>query len=245
MNEQIQKTAIITGASRGIGAAIATRMAHDGFNVIINYANDDAAANRVLESLPRGANAVLHKGDICDANVMRAMFDKAEDQWGGVDALINNAGIMKLAPMAECDDDLFDAHIGVNIKGVFNGMREAAKRLREGGHIVSFSTSVVGLYLPGYGVYAATKAAVEAMTHVLSKELGPKNIKVNAIAPGPTSTDLFLDGKDEATIERIKNMTPFKRLGTPEEIANAVSFLVSEKADWINGQIIKVNGGII
>ena len=159
--------------------------------------------------------------------------------------LVNNAGIMKLAPIVETDDALFDRTIAINLKGAFNGLREAARRLREGGRIVSFSSSVVGLYQPGYAAYAATKAGIEAMSHILSKELGPKKITVNVIAPGPVATKLFLDGKSDDDIKPIVGRTPLGRLGEPEDIARAVSFLVSADGGWINGQVLRANGGII
>jgi 3-oxoacyl-[acyl-carrier protein] reductase len=173
------------------------------------------------------------------------MFDTAEAACGGVDVLVNNAGIMKLSLLSEVDDAVFDQTIAINLKGVFNGLREAARRLRDGGRIVNFSSSVVGLYQPGYGIYAATKGAVEAMTHILAKELGPRRITVNAIAPGPVATELFLDGKDAATVDRIKQMNPLGRLGEVEDIADVVSFLVGPEGRWINGQVIRANGGVI
>jgi 3-oxoacyl-[acyl-carrier protein] reductase len=159
--------------------------------------------------------------------------------------LINNAGIMTLAPIAECDDAVFDRHVAINLKGTFNTLREAAKRLRDGGRIVNFSSSVVGLLQPGYGVYAATKAAVEALTPILAKELRGRNITVNAIAPGPTATKLFLDGKPQEVIDRLAKLTPLERLGQPEDIANAVAFLAGPDGAWINGQTLRANGGII
>jgi 3-oxoacyl-[acyl-carrier protein] reductase len=158
---------------------------------------------------------------------------------------VNNAGIMQLAPIGEADDTLFDRQVAVNLKGVFNGMREAAKRLRSGGRIINFSSSVVGLYQPTYGVYAATKAGVEAMTHVLANELRGRNITVNAIAPGPTATALFLDGKPQAVIDHLSKLAPLERLGKPEDIAAAVSFLAGADGAWINGQTLRANGGII
>jgi 3-oxoacyl-[acyl-carrier protein] reductase len=159
--------------------------------------------------------------------------------------LVNNAGIMLLSPIAEASDEVIDRQIAVNLKGVVNGMREAAKRLRNGGRIISFSSSVVGLYQPTYAVYAATKAAVEALTHVLSKELRGRNITVNAIAPGPTATELFLKGKPQEVVDHLAKLAPLERLGQPEDIANAVSFLAGSDGAWINGQVIRANGGII
>jgi 3-oxoacyl-[acyl-carrier protein] reductase len=173
------------------------------------------------------------------------MFDAAEAAFGRVDVLINNAGIMKLAKIADSDDALFDRQIAVNLKGSFNAMREAGKRLRDGGRIVNFSTSVVGTKLETYGVYAATKSAIETMTAILSKEMRGRHITVNAVAPGPTSTDLFLNGKSPELIDRLAKMNPLERLGTPQDIAAAVSFLVGPDGSWINGQVLRANGGMI
>ncbi len=159
--------------------------------------------------------------------------------------LVNNAGIMALASIAETDDASFDRHIAVNLKGTFNTLREAAKRLRGGGRIVNFSSSVVGMLMPTYGVYVATKAAVEGLTSVLAKELRGRNITVNAVAPGPTATDLFLKGKPQEVVDRMAKMAPLERLGQPSDIADVVSFLAGPDAAWVNGQVLRVNGGII
>jgi 3-oxoacyl-[acyl-carrier protein] reductase len=173
------------------------------------------------------------------------MFDAAETAFGGVDVLVNNAGIMQLAPVADTDDDLFDRTIAINLKGSFNAMREAGKRMRDGGRIINFSTSIVGTLLPTYGVYAATKAAVEAMTHIMSKELRGRSITVNAVAPGPTATDLFLKGKTPELIDHLAKMAPLERLGLPDDIANVVSFLAGTDGGWINGQVLRANGGMV
>ena len=173
------------------------------------------------------------------------MFDAAEAAFGGIDVLVNNAGIMALAPIAETDDASFDRHIAVNLKGTFNTLREAAKRLRHGGRIVNFSSSVVGMLMPTYGVYVATKAGVEGLTSVLAKELRGRNITVNAVAPGPTATDLFLKGKPQDVVDRMAKMAPLERLGQPGDIADVVSFLAGPDAAWVNGQVLRVNGGII
>jgi 3-oxoacyl-[acyl-carrier protein] reductase len=173
------------------------------------------------------------------------MFDAAEAAFGGVDVLVNNAGIMKLAAVADSDDSLFDSQVAINLKGSFNTLRQAAKRLRGGGRIINLSSSVVGLYQPTYAIYAATKAGVEAMTHILSKELRGRNITVNCIAPGPTATALFLDGKPQQVIDHLTKLAPLERLGQPEDIANAVAFLAGPDGAWINGQVLRANGGII
>jgi len=240
------KIAIVTGASRGIGSAIAHRLAQDGATVIVNFAGKAEEAEAVVRGIERaGGRAVTARADVSDPTAVARMFDSAEAGFGGVDILVNNAGTMKLAPIAASDDALFDSQIAVNLKGTFNAMREAARRLRGGGRIINFSTSVVGLKLASYGVYVATKAAVEGLTGVLSKELRGRNITVNAVAPGPTGTDLFLNGKSQEQIERLAKMNPLERLGTPEDIANVVAFLASPEGGWINGQVLRANGGMV
>jgi 3-oxoacyl-[acyl-carrier protein] reductase len=240
------KVAIVTGASRGIGAAVAERLARDGFNVIINYSGNAAPADALARKIEgKGGRALTVKADVSDPQAVHRMFDSAVEAFGGVDVLVNNAGIMKLAPLADSDDALFDSQIAVNLKGTFNGLREAARRLRNGGRIVNLSTSVVGLRLETYGVYVATKGAVEAVTPVLAKELRGRSITVNAVAPGPTATDLFLNGKSPELIERMSKMNPLERLGAPEDIAAAVAFLVGADGSWINGQVLRANGGVV
>lgn len=246
MTDASKKTALTTGASRGIGAAIAQRLGRDGFAVIVNYAGNEAEAAKVVEAIiAAGGSAVSHKADVSDPGAVARMFDEAERAFGGVDVLVNNAGIMTLAPLGESSDELFDRQIAVNLRGTFNTLREAARRLRNGGRIVNFSTSVVGLKLETYGVYAATKAAVETMTGILAKELRGKAITVNAVAPGPTATDLFLDGKSDELVEKMAKMNPLERLGTPDDIAAAVAFLVGPDGGWINGQTLRANGGMV
>jgi len=246
MNQQ--QVAIVTGASRGIGAAIARRLAQDGYAVVVNYAGNAAEAARVVDSIATaGGSALAVQADVADAAAVRALFDAAIAHYGRVDVLVNNAGIMPsgLPQLADTDDATFDQLFAVNVKGTFNTLREAATRLQHGGRIVNFSTSVVGLALPGYAIYAATKGAVEVMTNILAKELRGKNITVNAVAPGPTATDLFLNGKTPETVERMAKMAPLERLGQPDDIAAAVSFLAGADGAWINGQTLRANGGIV
>ncbi|TPG11020.1 SDR family oxidoreductase [Rhodanobacter glycinis] len=246
MNENISKVAIVTGASRGIGAAVARRLARDGFTVVINYAGDVAAAEALARDIDAsGGHALAAQADVSDPVAVRQLFDAAESAFGGVDVLVNNAGIMQLANLADADDAAFDRQIAVNLKGSFNTLREASTRLRAGGRIINFSSSVVGLLQPGYGIYAATKAAVEAMTSVLAKELRGRNITVNAVAPGPTATDLFLNGKSPELIDRLARLAPLERLGQPEDIADVVAFLAGADGGWVNGQVLRANGGII
>ena len=246
MTNESNRVAIVTGASRGIGAAVAERLAADGFTVVINYAGDVKSAEALAKKIEaKGGRALTAKADVSDAGAVRGMFDAAEAAFGGVDVLVNNAGIMKLARIADSDDALFDQQIGVNLKGSFNAMREAAKRLRDGGRIVNFSTSVVGIKLETYGVYAATKAAIETMTAILSKEMRGRNITVNAVAPGPVGTELFLNGKSQELIDHMAKMNPLQRLGTPADIAATVSFLAGPDGGWINGQVLRANGGMV
>ena len=246
MTEQNNRVALVTGASKGIGASIAKRLAQDDFAVVVNYANgEDAAADVVKAIMESGGVAMPVKADVSDPAAVVAMFDMAEQHYGGVDVLVNNAGIMSLSPLAQVEDEAFDRMMGTNLKGVFNGLREAARRLRPEGRIVNLSSSVVGVYGSGYGIYGATKAAVEAMTHVLSKELGERRITVNAVAPGPVGTELFLADKSDEQIAGITKMIPLGRLGNPDDIANVVSFLASPGGGWVNGQILRANGGMI
>src|SRR5262245_20048190 len=240
------KVATSTGASRGIGAAVAERLASDGFTVVINYAGSTAEAEAVAGKIEQaGGRAITAQADVSDASAVSRMFDMADAAFGGVDVLVNNAGIMRLAALAESDDALFDSQVAINLKGTFNTLREAARRLRSGGRIINLSSSQAGLLHPTYGANAATKAAVEAMTHVLAKELRGRNITVNAVAPGPTATKLFLDGKPKEVIDHLKKLAPLERLGEPGDIAAAVSFLASADGSWINGQVLRANGGII
>jgi 3-oxoacyl-[acyl-carrier protein] reductase len=240
------KVAIVTGASRGIGAAIAERLAADGFTVVINYAGSAAEAETLAGKIEQtGGRAITAKADVSDGSAVSRMFEMADAAFGGVDVLVNNAGIMRLASLADSDDALFDSQFAINLKGTFNTLREASRRLRNGGRIVNLSSSQTSLLHPTYGVYAATKAAVEAMTHVLAKELRGRNITVNAVAPGPTATKLFLDGKPKEVVEHLKNLAPLQRLGEPSDIAAAVSFLAGPDGSWINGQVLRANGGIV
>lgn len=246
MSHSASPVAIVTGSSRGIGAAIAKRLAKDGFTVVVNYAGRGGDACAVCEAIESaGGRAAAVQADISSAEDVALLFDRTEEYFGGVDVLINNAGIMQTKALGETEDALFDRTIAVNLKGTFNTLRTAAQRLRTGGRIVNFSTSAIGLALPGYAIYCATKAAVETMTNIFAKELRGKNITVNAVAPGPTATDLFLTGKSEEQVAHLAKMAPLERLGNPDDIASVVSFLVGPDGAWVNGQTLRANGGIV
>ncbi|MBB2745113.1 UNVERIFIED_ORG: 3-oxoacyl-[acyl-carrier protein] reductase [Microbispora rosea subsp. rosea] len=241
-----QRVAVVTGGSRGIGRAVATTLAARGFAVVVGYQGAAAAAAEVVDAVTSaGGRAIAVQADVADENAVAAMFEAAEKQFSGVDVVVNSAGRLSLSPIADLDLDDLDALHRTNIRGTFVMAREAARRVRDGGTIITMSTSVVGLQLPTYGAYVASKGAVEAMTLVLARELRGRDITVNAVAPGPTATELFLDGKDEATIERMAKQPPLERLGTPEDIAEVVAFLASPAGHWINGQVVRANGGIV
>jgi 3-oxoacyl-[acyl-carrier protein] reductase len=236
--------AIVTGASRGIGAEIAKRLARDGFSVAVNYsANVDAAQAVVAHILASDGRAAAIKADVSQPADVASLFDQTEALLGQPTLVVNNAGIMKLAPIADMDDATFDAMLAVNLKGVFYMLREAARRLPRGGKIINASTTQTRLASPSYGAYVASKAGVEMLTVILAKELRGRGITVNAVAPGPTATELFREGKSPELIDRIAGLSPLERLGTPEDIARVVSMIAGSDGDWINGQTIFVNGG--
>lgn len=238
------RTAIVTGAGKGIGAAIAKRLGTDGLAVIVNYSSSASEAEKVVAAIESaGGRAKAVCANVADAAEMKALFDAGEAAFGAIDVLVNNAGVLKLAPVAAVTDEDFKIQVEVNLTGGFNGMREGAKRIRDGGRIVNLSTSIIGNYLPAHGVYVATKAAIEGLTHVLAKELGPRGVTVNAIAPGPVGTELFLTGRSPEMVQRITQEIPMGRLGEPEDIARVVSFLAGPDSGWVSGQIIKANGG--
>jgi 3-oxoacyl-[acyl-carrier protein] reductase len=238
------RTTLVTGASRGIGRAIALRLARDGFSVVVNYAgNTKLAAEVVAEIEAAGGRAIAVQGDVAEPADMARVFDIAQERFGRIGVVVNSAGVMPYVPIASGDLDAFDRVIRTNLRGAFIVLGEAAKRLTEGGRIVALSTSVIAKALPTYGPYIASKAGVEGLVHVLANELRGRGITVNAIAPGPVGTDLFLDGKTPEQIDRIAKLAPLERLGTPEEIAAAVAFLAGPDGGWVNGQVVRVNGG--
>lgn len=246
MSTSNPKVALITGASRGIGAVIAQQLAKEGFAVVINYANSASEATALVAELREaGHQAIAVQADVAKATDVARLFDETEQQLGKVDVLVNNAGVLKVLPLAHYSDEDFEQTFNINTRGTFNTLREAATRLNSGGRIVNFSSSTVGMNLPGYAVYIASKAAVESLTQVFAKELRGRQITVNAVAPGPVATELFLHGKTEEQIQTFSKMPPLERLGQPQDIANIISFLVSPAADWVNGQVLRANGGLV
>jgi 3-oxoacyl-[acyl-carrier protein] reductase len=240
------KTVLVTGGSRGIGAAIARQLAGIGMNVVINYASDEGAANAAVASITAiGGVANAVKGDVSKSDQFARLFDQAESRFGGLDMLVNNAGQMSPMLIAEVDEERFDRLFAINVRGVLNGCKLAAKRLRDGGRIVNISTSVIGMSPAGYGPYCATKAAVEALTRSLCKEVGQRGIRVNAVAQGPTETELLSSANSEERMKMYASMTPLARLGQAEDIARVVVFLATDEAGWVNGQTIRVNGGLV
>lgn len=243
-SEDSRRVAIVTGGSGGIGRAVAQRLAADGMAVVVHYAAGRQSADEVVAAITAaGGTATAAGGDVADEAAMASLFDTAERLYGGVDVVVNTAGIMVLAPVAEFDLAEFDRMHRVNVRGAFVVSQQAARRLRPGGALINFSTSVVRLQQPSYAAYAATKGAVEAMALILARELRGRDVTVNAVAPGPTATPLFLDGKPAEVVERIAGLNPFGRLGTPEDIARSVSFLAGPDGRWINGQVLYANGG--
>ena len=238
------RVAIVTGATGGIGRSVAERLAADGLSVVVHYAGNEARAKEVVDTITAaGGAATAIRGDVADEAEMSALFERTEQLYGGVDVVVNTAGIMLLAPVAEFDLADFDRMHRTNVRGTFVVSQLAARTLRTGGALVNFSTSVTRLQQPGYAAYAATKGAVEAMTLILARELRGRDVTVNAVAPGPTATPLFLEGKPQQVIDQIAGLAPMERLGTPDDIAETVAFLAGP-GRWINGQVVFSNGGI-
>ena len=238
------RVAIVTGGSRGIGRGTAERLAEDGFAIVVNYAGNRAEADAAVKSITdSGGKAVAVQADVADEQAVAALFDAAEQEFGGVDVVVHAAGVMILSPLVDLDLEVLDRMHRTNVRGTFVIDQQAARRVRPGGAIVNFSSSVVKLALPSYTGYAASKGAVEAITLILARELRGRDVTVNAVAPGPTATALFLDGKDDETIARMASQPPLERLGTPADIAELVAFLAGP-GHWVNGQILRANGGI-
>lgn len=239
------KVVLITGSSRGIGAAIALKVSQAGAKVIINYAGGKEPAEKLAqEIISNGGQALAIKADVSNSAEVKNLFDESIAHFGKIDVLINNAGIMITKLIKDTTDEDFDRHFNINVKGTFNTMREAASKLADNGSIINFSTSVNRIMLPGYATYVATKSAVEQLTRVFSKEIGSRGINVNSVSPGPTNTELFTNGKSEEVIARLASLSAFNRIGETDDIANVVVFLASDEAKWINAQNIGANGGM-
>jgi len=241
---RIDRVALVTGGSGGIGRAVVERLAADGTAVAVHYATGAARAEALAsEIVERGGRAIAVGGDVADEHAMRSAFDAVEAAFGGIDVVVNTAGIMLLSPVATLDLADLDRMHRTNIRGPFVVSQLAARRLRTGGALVNVSTSVTRTAFPGYAGYAASKAAVESLTLILARELRGRDITVNAVAPGPTATPLFLDGKDENAIEALAKAVPLERLGRPEDIAETIAFLAGP-GRWVNGQVVFANGGL-
>jgi 3-oxoacyl-[acyl-carrier protein] reductase len=239
------RVAIVTGGSRGIGRETAQRLSRDGFAIVGNYAGNRDEADAAVKSITdTGGKAVAVQADVADETAVAALFDAAEQEFGGIDVVVHAAGVMILSPLVELDLEVLDRMHRTNVRGTFVIDQQAARRVRPGGTIVNFSSSVVKLALPSYAAYAATKGAVEAITLILARELRGRDVTVNAVAPGPTATALFLDGKDDETIARMAAQPPLERLGTPADIAEVIAFLAGP-GHWVNGEVLLANGGIV
>jgi 3-oxoacyl-[acyl-carrier protein] reductase len=240
-----ERVALVTGASGGIGRAVAVRLGQAGMAVAVHYAgNRDRAEETANEIVAGGGQAMVVSADVADEAEITAMFDRVESSMGGIDVVVNTAGMMLLSPLTELKLDDFDRMHRTNVRGTFVVSQQAARRVRAGGAIVNFSSSVAKIALTGYTAYAATKGAVDAMTLILAKELRGRDITVNAVAPGPTATPLFLDGKPQEVIDHLKSMPPLERLGEPADIAEVVAFLAGP-GRWVNGQVVYANGGVV
>lgn len=240
------KVALVTGASRGIGREIAEKLAQNGAKVVVNFASSPNKAEEVVNGIKQsGGDAIAIQADISKVAEVEMLFQKTLEAYGQIDILVNNAGIMITKPIAQVTEEDFDSQFAINVKGTFFACQQAAKHMSHNGRIINFSTSVNGAMFPAYSVYAGTKGAVEQFTRQLAKELGPKGITINAIAPGPINTELFSVGKSEEQIKNIVNLNSFGRLGEPEDISGVVLFLSSKESQWMTGQTIRVNGGFV
>jgi 3-oxoacyl-[acyl-carrier protein] reductase len=240
----MRKTAIVTGASRGIGRTIALRLAADGFGVVVNFAGNTAKAEEVVNEITSaGGRALAIQADVANPEDVKQLFEKTLKAFGQIDVVVNNAGIMPLSPIAKGDVETFDKVIATNLRGTFLVLAQAAQHVAEGGRIIAFSSSVLAKSFPTYGPYIASKAGVEGLVHVLANELRGHKITVNAVAPGPVATELFLGDKTEEQIAQLSKLAPLERLGEPSDIASVVSFLAGPDGAWVNSQVLRANGG--
>lgn len=245
MNKLANKTAIVTGASRGLGKEIALLLAAHGATVVINYANNTGEAEKVADHInTTGGKAMAIRADISDAAAVTNLFNQTIEQFGKVDIVVNNAGIMITKPVKDTTEEDFDQQFRINVKSIFLSMKEAAVKMSNNGRIINISSSVTRLMMPGYATYAATKAAVEQMSRVFAKEIGPKGITVNSVSPGPLNTELFLKDKTPEMVQRIAGLSAFNRIGETEDIAPIILFLAGDESYWITGQNIGCNGGM-
>lgn len=241
----IGKVILVTGASRGIGAEVALKLASQGAKVIVNYVGGQAAAEHtVTEIKQQGGDAIALQADVSKSVEVKALFDAAIAHYGRIDVLVNNAGIMITKLIKDTTDEDFTRQFDINVRGTFNTLREAATKLADNGSIINFSSTTTRVMMPTYGTYVASKGAVEQLTRVFAKEMGARGINVNSISPGPTNTELFTTGKSQEVIDRLAALSAFNRLGEPSDIAKIVVFLASDEAKWINGQNIGINGGM-
>src|SRR5216683_5728166 len=246
MTNSVKKSAIITGASGGIGGEVAKRLVRDGFGVVVHYAGKPAPAQAVVAELKAaGGQAISVQADVANASDVERLFQESIDAFGKPTVVVHCAGIMPNLLISSGDVETFDKVIAINLRGTFLVLAQAAKHVPDGGRIIAFSSSVIAKSFPTYGPYIASKAGVEGLVHVLANELRGRNITVNAVAPGPTGTELFLSGKTPEVVERLSKAAPLERLGTPEDIASVVALLVGLDGAWINGQTLRANGGIV
>jgi 3-oxoacyl-[acyl-carrier protein] reductase len=239
------RVALITGGTSGIGRETALRLARDSFAVVVNFARNKLAGDETVAELEAaGAQALAIQADVADEHAVASMFDQVEERFGGIDVLVNAAGIMPIVPLADLDLAVLDQVLRTNVRGTFVVDQQAARRLRTGGAIINISSSIVKFSRPGYTAYGASKGAVEAITLMLARELRGRDITVNTVAPGPMATPLFFEGKSEELLERIRIEPPMERFGEPADAAEAIAFLAGP-GRWVNGQILYVNGGAI
>ncbi|AJW95212.1 SDR family oxidoreductase [Burkholderia gladioli] len=244
MNASPTRAAIVTGGSRGIGRAIATRLAADGFAVVVNYAGNAAAAQETVGAIVEaGGTAVAVQGDVASEADVARLFDTTVERFGSVDVVVNSAGVMSMAAIDTEQLEAFDRTIATNLRGTFLVLAQAARRMQRGGRIIALSTSVIALSFPGYGPYIASKAGVEGLVRVLANELRGRGITANVVSPGPVATELFFNGKTDEQVAKLAKLAPLERLGEPEDIASAVSFLAGPDGAWVNAQVLRVNGG--